>query len=222
MLVQFCFFGAYFLMSLPAGKVVSALRLQEQHRPGPRVTGLGALLFLPAAALHSYPVFLSALFVLASGITLLQVAANPYVSLLGPPAGASSRLNLSQAFNSLGTTLAPKFGGILILSAAVLTPADSPSCSGPNSSPTSCSRRTRWSCLISASPSRCSCWRSSCISSICRRCERRRAGDEATASFPRCLRHRHLFRRHRHLPVRGRRGVHRQLHDQLHLAAGHR
>ena len=123
MLIQFCFFGAYFLMSLPAGKVVSALGFKNSIVVGLSVTGLGALGFLPAAALPSYPVFLSALFVLASGITLLQVAANPYVSLLGPPHGASSRLNLSQAFNSLGTTLAPKFGGVLILSATVLTPA---------------------------------------------------------------------------------------------------
>src|SRR5690242_1023055 len=123
MLIQFCFFGAYFLMSLPAGKVVSVLGFKNSIVVGLGVTGLGALGFLPAAALPSYPVFLSALFVLASGITLLQVAANPYVSLLGAPQGASSRLNLSQAFNSLGTTLAPKFGGVLILSAAVLTPA---------------------------------------------------------------------------------------------------
>ncbi len=122
-LIQFCFFGAYFLMSLPAGKVVSALGCKNGIVLGLVVTGIGALGFLPAAALPSYPVFLVALFILASGITLLQVAANPYVSLLGAPEGASSRLNLSQAFNSLGTAIAPKFGGILILSAVVLTPA---------------------------------------------------------------------------------------------------
>ena len=123
MLVQSCFFGAYFLMSLPAGKLVSLLGCKNSIILGLMVTGLGALGFLPAAALPSYPVFLAALFILASGITLLQVAANPYVSLLGPTQGASSRLNLSQAFNSLGTALAPKFGGLLILSASVLTPA---------------------------------------------------------------------------------------------------
>src|SRR6185437_16918744 len=122
-LIQFCFFIAYFLMSLPAGKVVSLLGCKNSIILGLVVTGLGALGFLPAAALPSYPVFLAALFILASGITLLQVAANPYVSLLGPPRGASSRLNLSQAFNSLGTAIAPKFGGLLILSASVLTPA---------------------------------------------------------------------------------------------------
>ena len=121
-LIQFCFFGAYFLMSLPAGKVVSLAGYKNSVIIGLIVTGIGALGFLPAASLLSYPLFLAALFVLASGITLLQVAANPYVSLLGPPHGASSRLNLSQAFNSLGTAIAPKFGGLLILAGAVLTP----------------------------------------------------------------------------------------------------
>jgi FHS family L-fucose permease-like MFS transporter len=84
------------------------------------VAGVGALLFLPAAQVQSYPLFLFALFVLASGITLLQVAANPYVSLLGAPAGASSRLNLAQALNSLGHTLGPPVGGMLILAVAVI------------------------------------------------------------------------------------------------------
>ncbi|MGH8114584.1 MAG: sugar MFS transporter, partial [Rhodanobacteraceae bacterium] len=120
MLVQFTFFGAYFLMSLPSGKVVSRLGYRLSIIVGLAVTGIGALLFLPAATLQSYPLFLAAFFVLASGITLLQVAANPYVSLLGPPRTASSRLNLAQALNSLGTTLAPKLGGLLILSLGVL------------------------------------------------------------------------------------------------------
>lgn len=124
MLIQFTFFGAYFLMSLPSGKVVSLFGYKNSIIIGLCVSGIGALLFYPAAAIPSYAVFLTALFVLASGITLLQVAANPYVSLLGPPRGASSRLNLSQAFNSLGTTLAPKFGGLLILSGTVLGAAE--------------------------------------------------------------------------------------------------
>ena len=124
MLIQFCFFGAYFLTSLPSGKVVSVFGFKNSIIAGLAVAGLGALLFYPAAVLQSYAVFLTALFVLASGITLLQVAANPYVSLLGTPEGASSRLNLSQALNSLGTTLAPKFGGLLILSASVLGTAE--------------------------------------------------------------------------------------------------
>ncbi|MDE1888243.1 MAG: glucose/galactose MFS transporter, partial [Gammaproteobacteria bacterium] len=100
MLIQFTFFGAYFLISLPAGKVVAVCGYKNSIIVGLCVAGLGALLFYPAAAMPSYGVFLGALFVLASGITLLQVAANPYVSLLGAPRGAPSRLNLSQAFNS--------------------------------------------------------------------------------------------------------------------------
>ncbi|MGA9851536.1 MAG: sugar MFS transporter [Gammaproteobacteria bacterium] len=123
MLIQFTFFGAYFLVSLPSGKAVSVFGYKNSIIIGLCVTGLGALLFYPAAAIPSYALFLTALFVLASGITLLQVAANPYVSLLGKPRGASSRLNLSQAFNSLGTALAPKFGGLLILSATMLSAA---------------------------------------------------------------------------------------------------
>src|ERR1700747_3183529 len=81
------------------------------------VMGIGALLFIPAAAVPSYALFLGALMVLAGGITALQVAANPYVAVLGPPETASSRLNLSQAFNSLGTAIAPYLGGRLILNA---------------------------------------------------------------------------------------------------------
>lgn len=116
-LVQFTFFGAYFLMSLPAGRVVARLGYKGGIVVGLAVAGIGALGFWPAAAMHSYPVFLAALFVLATGITVLQVAANPYVSLLGPERTASSRLNLSQAFNSLGTAIAPLLGGALILAA---------------------------------------------------------------------------------------------------------
>lgn len=120
MLVQFTFFGAYFLLSLPSGKVVSHFGYRTSIIVGLIVTGIGALLFLPAAALQSYALFLFAFFVLAGGITLLQVAANPYVSLLGPPRLASSRLNLAQALNSLGTALAPKLGGLVVLSGATL------------------------------------------------------------------------------------------------------
>jgi MFS transporter, FHS family, L-fucose permease len=119
--VQLFFFGAYFLMSLPSGKVVSLFGYKNSIIIGLCVSGIGALLFYPAAALHIFALFLVAVFVLASGITLLQVAANPYVSLLGAERTASSRLNLAQALNSLGTTLAPKFGGLLILSGTVLS-----------------------------------------------------------------------------------------------------
>jgi FHS family L-fucose permease-like MFS transporter len=124
MLVQSTFFGAYFIMSLPSGKVVAHFGYRASIIAGLIVTGIGALLFLPAAQVQSYPLFLFAFFVLASGITLLQVAANPYVSLLGAARLASSRLNLAQALNSLGTTIGPKFGGLLILSTAVLGTAE--------------------------------------------------------------------------------------------------
>jgi len=120
MLVQFIFFGAYFVMSLPAGRVVARFGYRDAIVIGLAVTGVGALLFIPAAQMVSYALFLGGFFVLASGITLLQVAANPYVSLLGEARYASSRLNLAQALNSLGTTIGPKIGGLLILSGAVL------------------------------------------------------------------------------------------------------
>ncbi|MFT3897277.1 MAG: L-fucose:H+ symporter permease [Thermomonas sp.] len=120
MLIQFTFFGAYFLMSLPSGAVVSRIGYKPSIVVGLVVAALGAVLFYPAAKLPSYGLFLAALFVLASGITLLQVAANPYISLLGDSASSHSRLNLAQALNSLGTTIFPYFIGPLILSAAVL------------------------------------------------------------------------------------------------------
>ncbi|PWU11222.1 MAG: glucose/galactose MFS transporter [Verrucomicrobia bacterium] len=117
-LIQFVFFGAYFVASLPAGKIVSWLGYQRGMVAGLIISAFGTLLFYPAASLISYPCFLGALFVLASGITVLQVAANPFVAALGKPETASSRLNLAQAFNSLGTTIAPQFGGWLILAGA--------------------------------------------------------------------------------------------------------
>ncbi len=119
--IQFTFFSAYFIMSLPAGKVIAWVGYKRGIVVGLCTAGVGALLFFPAAATLAYPLFLGALFVLASGITILQVAANPYVSVLGKPETASSRLNLAQAFNSLGTTIAPYFGGLLILNAAAKT-----------------------------------------------------------------------------------------------------
>ena len=124
MLVQFTFFGAYFLMALPAGKVVAALGYKKGIVAGLAVAGVGALGFWPAAGLHSYLAFLAALFVLATGITVLQVAANPYVALLGPEKTSSSRLTLAQALNSFGTFLAPWFGGLLILSNVVKSPTE--------------------------------------------------------------------------------------------------
>jgi FHS family L-fucose permease-like MFS transporter len=119
MLIQFCFFTAYFVMSVPSGYLVEKIDYKGGIIVGLAVAGTACLLFYPAAALHSYPLFLTAFFVLASGITLLQVSANPYVTVLGAAETASSRLTLTQAFNSLGTTLAPYFGSLLILSTAV-------------------------------------------------------------------------------------------------------
>ncbi|WFP51319.1 sugar MFS transporter [Methylomonas sp. EFPC3] len=124
MLVQFCFFAAYFVMSVPCGYLVDRVGYKPGIIVGLTVAGGGCLLFYPAAALHAYPLFLTAFFVLASGITLLQVAANPYVTVLGNPDTASSRLTLTQAFNSLGTTIGPYFGSLLILATAVKTSAE--------------------------------------------------------------------------------------------------
>ncbi|MGZ4970295.1 MAG: L-fucose:H+ symporter permease [Methylobacter sp.] len=121
MLVQFCFFTAYFVVSIPSGYLVEKIDYKGGIIAGLSIAGLGCLLFYPAASLHSYPLFLAAFFVLASGITLLQVAANPYVTILGNPETASSRLTLTQAFNSLGTTIAPYLGALFILATAVKT-----------------------------------------------------------------------------------------------------
>jgi MFS transporter, FHS family, L-fucose permease len=119
-LIQFSFFSTYFIMALPSESVVAHLGYKPSIVLGLIVAGLGALVFYPAAGMPSYPLFLLALFVLASGITLLQVAANPYISLLGDARTASSRLTLAQALNSLGTTVAPYVVGPVILSVAVL------------------------------------------------------------------------------------------------------
>lgn len=120
MLIQFAFFSAYFLFSLPWSRFVNRIGYQRTMVVGLVTMACGAFLFLPAASAASYALFLTALLILAAGITGLQVAANPYVDLLGRPETASSRLDLTQAFNSLGTAIAPKIGGLLILSAAPL------------------------------------------------------------------------------------------------------
>src|SRR5690348_5126520 len=108
MLIQFAFFSAYFFFSVPCSKVVGWIGYQRTMVTGLLTMALGAFLFVPAALAPSVPLFLAALMVLAAGITALQVAANPYVIVLGDPKTGSSRLNLTQAFNSLGTTIAPK------------------------------------------------------------------------------------------------------------------
>ena len=124
MLIQFSFFGAYFVMSLPSGWLVARIGYKRGIIVGLGIAGIGCLSFYPAAAAASYALFLGALFVLASGITLLQVAANPYVTILGPARTASSRLTLTQAFNSAGTTIGPWIGANLILSSVTTgTPA---------------------------------------------------------------------------------------------------
>src|SRR5271156_4248966 len=120
MLIQFAFFSAYFLFSVPWSKIVNAIGYQATMVAGLLTMAVGAFMFIPAASVASYPLFLTALVILAAGIAGLQVAANPYVDLLGKPETASSRLDLTQAFNSLGTTIAPKIGGLLILSSAPL------------------------------------------------------------------------------------------------------
>jgi FHS family L-fucose permease-like MFS transporter len=120
MLVQFAFFSSYFLFSMPAGKIVEWIGYKRSMVTGLLTMAAGAFTFVPAASIPSFPVFLTALIVLAAGMTILQTSANPYVAILGPPRTASSRLNLTQAFNSAGTTLAPWFGGWLILGAALV------------------------------------------------------------------------------------------------------
>jgi FHS family L-fucose permease-like MFS transporter len=120
MLIQFCFFGAYFVTSLPWGVFVERAGYKTGIVVGLLIAAFGCVMFYPAASTRSYPFFLGALFVLAAGITLLQVAANPYVAILGPERTASSRLNLTQAFNSLGTTIGPRLGTNLILGASVV------------------------------------------------------------------------------------------------------
>ena len=114
-LIQLAFFGSYFLFAQPAGKLVEWVGYQRSMVIGLLTMGAGALLFLPAASSAKYALFLFAEVVLAAGVTVLQVAANPYVTILGPPETASSRLNLTQAFNTLGDTIAPYVGGVLIL-----------------------------------------------------------------------------------------------------------
>jgi FHS family L-fucose permease-like MFS transporter len=133
MLVQFCFFGAYAIVSLPAGALIRRIGYQKGAVTGLLIAAVGCALFYPASY-SSYGMFLFAFFVLASGITVLQVAANPYVAVLGPARTASSRLTLTQAFNSLGTTVGPWVGGLLILStvgAAAGATADAATVRGP-------------------------------------------------------------------------------------------
>ena len=120
-LVQFAFFTAFFVVSVPAGTLLSKIGYRKGIVLGLIIMALGCLLFYPAAEYRNFNVFLIGYFTLAGGITVLQVAANPYVALLGSEEDASSRLNLSQAFNSLGTTIAPIVGALFLLSDSVKT-----------------------------------------------------------------------------------------------------
>ena len=120
-LVQFAWFAAYGLLSIPGGNLIARIGYQRGILVGLATAGLGCLLFYPAAATRMYPLFLLALFVVAGGITILQVAANPYISVLGPEESASARLNLAQAFNSFGTTLAPVVAASFLLGDQILS-----------------------------------------------------------------------------------------------------
>src|SRR5690606_37916375 len=118
-LVQFAFFIAYLVFSVPAGLLLSKIGYKKGIIIGLTTMALGCLLFYPAASFRLFWIFLVGYFALAGGITILQVAANPYVAVLGSEAGASSRLNLSQAFNSLGTAIAPILGAMFLLSDSI-------------------------------------------------------------------------------------------------------
>jgi FHS family L-fucose permease-like MFS transporter len=123
LLVDLCFFGAYFVMSLPSGWIVGRIGYKYGIIAALSTMGLGLLLFVPASIVISYPVFLLALFIVGSGLALLQVAINPYVGALGRPETASSRLNLCGGLNSLATTIAPRAGAAFIFIAAGATTA---------------------------------------------------------------------------------------------------
>jgi len=123
-MVQFAFFGAYFLLSIPASFILTKIGYKRGIILGLLTMALGCFLFYPAASMREFYIFLLAYFILAGGMTILQVAANPYVAVLGPESSASSRLNLSQAFNSLGTAIAPAVGALFILSDSVKTGAE--------------------------------------------------------------------------------------------------
>lgn len=131
MLINSAFFGSYFVFAIPSGKLIEKIGYKKTMVVGLLIMAIGAVLFVPAANVPSFELFLAALIVLAAGVTALQVAANPYVTVLGPARTASSRLNLTQAFNSLGTTIAPYVGGLLILAAAPMSSSQLQQLSAP-------------------------------------------------------------------------------------------
>lgn len=124
MLVQFCFFGAYLLIGIPGAKLVKKIGYMRGAVAGLLTMIAGCLLFIPASQTATYALFLGALFILASGVVIVQVVANPLISLLGPPSTTHSRLTFAQAFNSLGTTVFPIVGAVVILGSLANMSAD--------------------------------------------------------------------------------------------------
>jgi len=123
-LVQFAFFGAYFLLSIPAGQILSRIGYKRGIVLGLGVMAMACLLFYPASSMRMFGLFMLAYFMLAAGMTILQVAANPYVAVLGSEGKSSSRLNLAQAFNSLGTAIAPAVGAAYLLRDKIFSSAE--------------------------------------------------------------------------------------------------
>src|SRR6516164_10503941 len=121
--IQVAFFGGYFLAAFPAGKVMGKIGYKKGILAGLFLCTTGALLFLPASSSSAYEFFLFALFVMACGQSFLEVAANPYVTILGPPASAERRLNFAQAFNAVGAVLSPLVGRALILGGTEYPPS---------------------------------------------------------------------------------------------------
>ena len=160
LMVQFAFFTSYFVFSYPGGKLVDKLGYKKTMVVGLLIMAAGAAGFLPAAHYAIFGIFLAALIVLAAGMTVVQVAVNPYVTVIGPSATASSRLNLAQGVQ-LGRQrfIAPAIGGYLILGGpAPETPARMHLMSASSCSCTACSRLTRCACPTSSSRSRWCCW----------------------------------------------------------------
>ncbi len=124
MLVQFCFFAAYAIIGIPGAQLVKKIGYMRGAVAGLLTMMVGCLLFVPASQNASYPLFLFALFVLASGVVVVQVVANPLISLLGPAQTSHSRLTFAQAFNSLGTTIFPPVGAVLLLGGASVVAID--------------------------------------------------------------------------------------------------
>ncbi|WP_353217577.1 sugar MFS transporter [Sandarakinorhabdus sp.] len=124
MLVQFCFFAAYAIIGIPGAQLVKKIGYMRGAVAGLLTMMLGCLMFIPASRFASYPLFLFALFILASGVVVVQVVANPLISLLGPPQTSHSRLTFAQAFNSLGTTVFPSVGAVLLLGGASVVAVD--------------------------------------------------------------------------------------------------